>query len=73
MELDKSLKKLSFFSIRKVLKNILNFRYKTLHETHPKTFMDGNIRQFYDTAYLQLKLEADGFEVNYIDEFSFNT
>ena len=71
LELDKSLKKFSSFSIRKILKNILDFRYKTLHETHPKTFMDGNIRQFYESAYLQLKLEADGFEVIYIDEFSF--
>ena len=63
MEINKSLKKFSSFNIRKILKNILDFRYKTLHETHTKTFMDENIRQFYDSAYLQLKLEADGFEV----------
>ena len=73
MELNKSLKKFSSFNIRKILKNILDFKYKMLHETHPKTFMDENIRQFYESAYLQLKLEAGGFEVIYIDEFSFNT
>ena len=73
LELTKSLKKFSSFNIRKILKNIMDFKYKTLHETHPKTFMDENIRQFYESAYFQLKLEADGFEVIYIDEFSFNT
>ena len=70
---NKGLESISSYSIRKILKEFLNYRYKTLHEVHPKTFDSENIRQFFESAYLQVLLERDGVEWIYVDEFSFST
>ena len=71
LERNDNLKQLSFFSIRKILKQFLQFRYKILHEVHPKTFWPNSINQFFESAYIQVWLEAEGVELVYIDEFSF--
>ena len=73
MEPYQDLKNFRLYSMKKILKIFLNYRYKILHGIHPKTFGRHNIRQFFETAYLQTLLALDGIELIYIDEFSFNT
>ena len=38
-----------------------------------KHFLPDKISQFFESAYLQVRLEAEGVELVHIDDFSFNT
>ena len=56
-----------------MLKEFLNYMYKTLHEIHPYTFGHDDIRLLFKSAYFQTIQELDEIELIYIDEFSFKT
>ena len=73
MELYQDLKNFRLYSMKKILKLFLFYRYKILHGIHPKTFGRHNIRQSFESAFLQTLLVLDGIELICIDEFSFNT
>ena len=70
---NQDLKKISIFSVKKIFKKFLHYKYKKLQETHPKTFGNENIRQIFESVYLKILLELELIEPENVDEFSLNT
>ena len=60
-------------TIRRVLKNLLHFRFKKLEKIEQKTTTAEHIRVFFETAAIIMKLEDKSVETIYFDEFSINS
>ena len=60
-------------TISRVLRNKLNMRYKVLQKRNPKTKSPNNIRIFHEAIAIQVMLRTKGFELIYVDEFSYSS
>ena len=64
--------KISWYRIRKTLKERLRMSYKRVSTLNKKTLMRGNIRQYFVSASLQFYANEAGIEMIFIDEASIN-
>ena len=60
-------------SIMRILKQKLRYSYKKLCKLKKVSTQPQNIRKFFESAILQLRLEQDGYEIIYLDQFALNS
>ena len=73
IESSTNLSKLSSFSIRKILRQSLNYSYKKFDILCSISLKQDYIRKFCESSAIQNRLEWKGIELINIDEFSFNS
>ena len=61
---------ISTTSIKRILKEKLNYSFKRISTLEHNSARPFNIRKFFESAILQIKLEENNFELIFIDEFS---
>ena len=71
--IEENMNPISGSTIIRILKKKLNYRFKKLSTVEGKTTQAQNIRKFYESALVQLKLEDIGYELIFIDEFSISS
>ena len=56
-------------SIKRMLKEMLNYSFKRIRALEHNSVRLFNIKQFFESAILQIKLEENNFKFIFIDEF----
>jgi transposase len=64
---------ISLPTIYSLLKSNLNMSYRKLSKFHKSLLKKSNVRMMHESLYIQHKLISLGYELLYIDEFSFQT
>ena len=64
---------ISSTSIKRILKEKLNYSFKRISTLEHNSVRPFNIRKFFESAILQIKLEENIFELIFIDEFSLSS
>ena len=64
---------ISSTSIKRILKEKLNYSFKRISTLEHNSARPFNIRKFFESAILQIKLEENNFELIFIDEFSLSS
>ena len=57
-------------STMRILKQRLGYRFKKLSKMERGSTLPMNQRKFFEASILQIRLETEGFEIIYFDEFS---
>lgn len=73
LENTEMMESISGWSIRKILKTHLGYRFKSISTLARNSFTKDNIRKLYESVMLQTSLEALKYELVFIDEFSLST
>ena len=60
-------------SIKRILKDKLNYSFKRIFTLEHYSVRPFNIRKFFESAILQIKIGENNFELIFIDEFSLSS
>ena len=67
------LRPVSASTLGRIMKNEIKYSYKKSELSNPRWFTYEMIRSFFESAAILMKLETEGIEVIYIDEFSLSS
>ena len=67
------LRPVSVSTLGRIMKNEMKYRYKKSEVRNPRWFTNEMISSFFESAAIIMKLETEGIEVIYIDEFSLSS